>query len=65
MVTVTNHSHGRPLSPENLERIRREIELFDGIEALEDEICGIVAVTIIVSPRHSDELGGEARLGWL
>jgi hypothetical protein len=35
--------HGRPLSPEELERIRRSIELFDDIGAVHDEIRGIVA----------------------
>ena len=32
-----------PLSPEDLERIRMEIEAFDNIEAVDDEIRGIVA----------------------
>ena len=35
--------HGRPLSPENLERIRLEIESFDNIDVIDDEIRGIVA----------------------
>jgi hypothetical protein len=35
--------HGRPLSPEDLEQIRRSIELFDDIGAVDDEIRGIVA----------------------
>jgi hypothetical protein len=35
--------HGRPLSPEELEMIRREIEAFDRIGAVDDEIRGIVA----------------------
>jgi hypothetical protein len=35
--------HGRPLSPEDLERIRREIETFDSIDVIDDEIRGIVA----------------------
>ncbi len=35
--------HGRPLSPEDLERIRMEIEVFDDIGAIDDEIRGIVA----------------------
>jgi hypothetical protein len=35
--------HGRPLSPEELEMIRREIESFDDIGAVDDEIRGIVA----------------------
>jgi hypothetical protein len=35
--------HGRPLSPEDLERIRLEIEAFDDIGAVDDEIRGIVA----------------------
>ena len=35
--------HGRPLSPEELEMIRREIEAFDDIGAVDDEIRGIVA----------------------
>jgi hypothetical protein len=34
--------HGRPLSPEDLERIRLEIESFDDITAVDDEIRGIV-----------------------
>jgi len=34
---------GRPLSPEDLERIRREIEPFDHIGAVDDEIRGILA----------------------
>ena len=35
--------HGRPLSPEELEMIRRDIEAFDDIGAVDDEIRGIVA----------------------
>jgi hypothetical protein len=35
--------HGRPLSPEELELIRREIESFDDIGAVDDKIRGIVA----------------------
>jgi hypothetical protein len=36
--------HGRPLSPEELEMIRRQIEEgFEGIAAVDDEIRGIVA----------------------
>jgi hypothetical protein len=35
--------HGRPLSPDDLEGIRREIEAFDDIGAVDDEIRGIVA----------------------
>src|SRR5712664_4119828 len=35
--------HGRPLSPEDLERIRVEIESFDNIDVIDDEIRGIVA----------------------
>jgi hypothetical protein len=35
--------HGRPLSPEDLELIRQEIESFDHIGAVDDEIRGIVA----------------------
>ncbi len=35
--------HGRPLSPEELERIRRSIELFEDIGAVDDEVRGIVA----------------------
>jgi hypothetical protein len=35
--------HGRPLSPEDLERIRQEIEAFDNIDVIDDEIRGIVA----------------------
>ena len=34
---------GRPLSPQDRERIRREIEAFDDIGAVDDEIRGIVA----------------------
>ena len=35
--------HGRPLSLDELEMIRREIEAFDDIGAVDDEIRGIVA----------------------
>src|SRR5215470_2850285 len=35
--------HGRPLSPKDLETIRREIETMDDIGAVDDEIRGIVA----------------------
>jgi hypothetical protein len=35
--------HNRPLSPEDLEVIRREIEAMDDIAAVDDEIRGIVA----------------------
>jgi hypothetical protein len=35
--------HGRALNPDELELIRREIESFDHIGAVEDEIRGIVA----------------------
>jgi hypothetical protein len=35
--------YGRPLSPEDLEMIRREIESFYDIGAVDDEIRGIVA----------------------
>jgi hypothetical protein len=35
--------HGRPLSPEDLELIRREIEAFDDIQPVDDEMRGIVA----------------------
>jgi hypothetical protein len=35
--------HGRPLSPEDLEMIRLEIESFDNIDVIDDEIRGIVA----------------------
>jgi hypothetical protein len=35
--------HRRPLSPEDLETIRREIEAMDDIGAVDDEIRGIVA----------------------
>ena len=35
--------HGRPLSPEELEMIRRDIDAFDDIGAVDDEIRGIVA----------------------
>jgi len=35
--------HGRPLSPEDLEKIRLEIESFDNIDVIDDEIRGIVA----------------------
>ena len=35
--------HGRPLSPEDLERIRLEIGSFDNIDVIDDEIRGIVA----------------------
>jgi hypothetical protein len=34
--------NGRPLSPEDLERNRMEIESFDDIAAVNDEIRGIV-----------------------
>ena len=35
--------HGRPLSPKQLEIIRRQIEQFEVIGAVDDEIRGIVA----------------------
>jgi hypothetical protein len=35
--------HGRPLSPEDLELIRRRLRAFYGIGAVGDEIRGIVA----------------------
>lgn len=35
--------HGRPLSPEELEIIRRQVEEFEVIGAVDDEIRGIVA----------------------
>jgi hypothetical protein len=35
--------HGRPLSPEELEMIRRELESLDDIGAVDDEIRGIFA----------------------
>jgi hypothetical protein len=35
--------HGRPLSPEDLVHIRREIEAFDNIDVVDDEIRRIVA----------------------
>ncbi len=35
--------HGRPLSPEELEMIRRQLESLDDIGAVDDEIRGIVA----------------------
>jgi hypothetical protein len=34
---------GRPLSPEELERLRLNIESFDTIEAVDNELRGIVA----------------------
>jgi len=34
--------HGRPLSPEELEMIRQQIEALDDIGAVDDEIRGIV-----------------------
>lgn len=34
---------GRPLSPDELERLRLNIESFDTIEAVDDELRGIVA----------------------
>ena len=33
---------GRPLEPEELEQIRRQIESFDTIEAIDPEMRGIV-----------------------
>ena len=33
---------GRPLSPEDLERLRLEIESFDDIAAIDPEVRGIV-----------------------
>ena len=33
---------GQPLSPEELERIRREIEAFDSIEVVDDELRALV-----------------------
>jgi hypothetical protein len=35
--------HGRPLSPDELAMIRQQIESFDDIGAVDDEIRGIVA----------------------
>jgi hypothetical protein len=35
--------HGRPLSPEDPEMIRRQVEEFEVIGAVDDEIRGIVA----------------------
>jgi hypothetical protein len=35
--------HGRPLSPEDLEMIRRQVEEFEVIGAVDEEIRGIVA----------------------
>jgi hypothetical protein len=35
--------HGRPLSPEDLEMIRRQVEEFEVIGVVDDEIRGIVA----------------------
>jgi hypothetical protein len=35
--------HGRPLSPDDLEMIRRQVEEFEVIGAVDDEIRGIVA----------------------
>jgi hypothetical protein len=35
--------NGRPLSPEELEMIRQQIEALDDIGAVDDEIRGIVA----------------------
>jgi hypothetical protein len=35
--------HGQPLSPEELELIREQIEALDDIAAVDDEIRGIVA----------------------
>jgi hypothetical protein len=34
--------NGRPLSPEELEQLRIEIESFDSIEKIDDEVRGIV-----------------------
>jgi hypothetical protein len=34
--------HGRPLSPDHLEQLRREIEGFDTIDVIDPEIRGIV-----------------------
>jgi hypothetical protein len=34
--------HGRPLSPEDLERLRQEIECFDYISAIDPEVRAIV-----------------------
>jgi hypothetical protein len=34
--------NGLPLSPEELEQLRTEIEAFDSIEAVSDEVRGIV-----------------------
>jgi hypothetical protein len=39
----TEFLHGHPLSPEELELIRQQIESFDDIGAVDDEIRGIVA----------------------
>jgi hypothetical protein len=35
--------HGRPLSPDDLEMIRQQIEVLDDIGAVDPEIRGIVA----------------------
>jgi hypothetical protein len=35
--------HGRPLSPEDLEMIRRQVEEFEVIGVVDDEIRSIVA----------------------
>ena len=34
--------HGRPLEPEELENIRRQIETFDIIQVIDPEIRGII-----------------------
>jgi hypothetical protein len=34
--------NGQPLSPEDLDRLRMEIESFDDISAVSDEVRGIV-----------------------
>jgi len=55
--------HGCPLSPQDLERIRREIEAFDDIGAVDDEIRGIVARNFTCCPsfcQKTNESRGDA-----
>ena len=51
---------GRPLEPEELESIRRQIEQFDTIEAIDPEMRGIVErnwphLTAKLPPKNDEE----------
>jgi hypothetical protein len=56
--------HGRPLTPEDLEMIRREIESFDNIDVIDDEIRGMFF--FVLSGRFIIDLEGpQAHMGVL